>query len=58
MSPAFQPPLPDPNATDTASHPLAAWAKARRRRVTETAVEGLRFAFYWRVSTARTIRIR
>ena len=51
MSLEYQSPLPDPNATDSSSDPLAAWARAGRRRVTETAVEGLRFAFYWRVST-------
>lgn len=30
---------------------LAGWAAGRRRRTGEAAVEGLRFAFYWRVST-------
>jgi len=30
---------------------LASWAVGRARRVAEAAVGGLRFAFYWRVST-------
>jgi hypothetical protein len=30
---------------------LGAWALGRTRRVTDTAVGGLRFAFYWRCST-------
>lgn len=30
---------------------LASWAVGRARRVTEAAIGGLRFAFYWRVST-------
>lgn len=51
MSRAFQKPLPDPDAIELASDPLTAWAKTRRRRVAEDAVQGLRFAFYWRVST-------
>ena len=51
MSRAFHKPLPDPDAIELASDPLTAWAKTRRRRVAEDAVQGLRFAFYWRVST-------
>lgn len=47
---AFQPPLPD-SSPGPVSDPLAVWAKSRRRRVAEATVEGLRFAFYWRVST-------
>lgn len=50
MTLALLPPL---SAADAGAvpDPLAAWAKTRRRRVADAAVEGLRFAFYWRVST-------
>lgn len=44
MTLALQLPLP-------AADPLAAWAGTHRRRIGDAAVEGLRFAFYWRVST-------
>jgi site-specific DNA recombinase len=50
MTLTLQPPLPASSA-GPAPDPLAAWAKTHRRRIADAAVEGLRFAFYWRVST-------
>lgn len=50
MTLALQLPLPAASA-GPAADPLAAWAGTHRRRIGDAAVEGLRFAFYWRVST-------
>ena len=48
VSPAG-PSVPDLSRSD--HDLLGAWARGRARQVTVAAVGGLRFAFYWRVST-------
>ncbi len=44
-------PLFTAEANKTGPDLLAGWANGRRRRIADAAVEGLQFAFYWRVST-------